>query len=430
MKKYFLILVTSVLSLHAAGQINSPTGAYTTTNANISLYTSAATGTLRMRILTSNGFVGIGNVTTPGEMLQVNGNILATGTGNISATGNLQSIAGILNVNHATNPFILQLNASEKLRVLSSGNVGIGITPTERLHVSGGNILTTGNLITTAGILNVNSATNPLTFQTNGTDRMRIMTTGTNAGYVGIGNTITNPSEMLQVGGNITASGTISSASISTGGVTSGGPILTTAGIFGTYSANPLLFQSNSSTKMTILSSGNVGIGTTNPGQMLEVNGNILTSGSIATTSGIVNASSTTNSLQLQTNGTTKMTITSGGNVGIGTTTPGTFKLAVNGAIAAKDLQILNTTGPTWPDYVFSKEYKLPSLQNVEKYIKQNKHLEGVPSAEEIKENGYSAATLDQALLKKVEELTLYVIEQQKQIEALQKEVSEKGKRK
>ena len=82
----------------------------------------------------------------------------------------------------------------------------------------------------------------------------------------------------------------------------------------------------------------------------------------------------------------------------------------------------------TWPDYVFNKDYVLPSLQDVEKYIEKNKHLENVPSAAEIEKNGLNLAKMDEVLLKKVEELTLYVIQLQKEVEAL-KQQAEKNKK-
>lgn len=99
-------------------------------------------------------------------------------------------------------------------------------------------------------------------------------------------------------------------------------------------------------------------------------------------------------------------------NVGIGTTTPAE-KLSVNGNIRAKKL-IVSQTG--WPDFVFSKSYKLRSLKEVENYINENQHLPEVPSAKEVAAKGISVGDTQALLLKKIEELTLYIIEQQKQI--------------
>ena len=73
----------------------------------------------------------------------------------------------------------------------------------------------------------------------------------------------------------------------------------------------------------------------------------------------------------------------------------------------------------TWSDYVFQKDYSLPSLLEVEEFIGENGHLPGVPSENEVLENGVDLSEMNTILLKKIEELTLYVINQQKEIEKL-----------
>ena len=105
----------------------------------------------------------------------------------------------------------------------------------------------------------------------------------------------------------------------------------------------------------------------------------------------------------------------SNGNVGIGTTTPSS-DFAVNGKISCKELEI---TLDGWPDYVFKKDYKLMSLYDLEKFISTNKHLPGVPSENEIVQNGMSVGETNKILMEKVEELTLHVIDLQKQIDNL-----------
>jgi hypothetical protein len=108
------------------------------------------------------------------------------------------------------------------------------------------------------------------------------------------------------------------------------------------------------------------------------------------------------------------------GNVGIGTAPKASYKLAVNGGIVATSMDIMNPVPAS--DYVFEKDYKLRTLKETETYVNKNKHLPEVPSAEEFKKNGYSVGTMDDILLRKVEELTLYMIELQKQNEAIQKQ--------
>ena len=105
-------------------------------------------------------------------------------------------------------------------------------------------------------------------------------------------------------------------------------------------------------------------------------------------------------------------------NVGIGTTTPPTHKLSVNGAIRAKEI-IVDTN---WADFVFDKNYQLMPLSDVEQHIAAEKHLPGIPSAQEVEQNGVSLGDMQAKQLQKIEELTLYVIQMNKQLTALQQE--------
>lgn len=109
------------------------------------------------------------------------------------------------------------------------------------------------------------------------------------------------------------------------------------------------------------------------------------------------------------------------GNVGIGTSTPGN-KLEVNGTIRSKEL-VIETVG--WPDYVFNPDYTLLPLSYVEEYIDDNGHLPGVPSQEEVEQNGQVVGETQKILLQKIEELTLYVIELKKENEQVKKELEE-----
>jgi hypothetical protein len=124
--------------------------------------------------------------------------------------------------------------------------------------------------------------------------------------------------------------------------------------------------------------------------------------------------------ISLSTNYASRIKILTDGNVGIGTpltTNPNGYKLAVNGKIGAKEVQVENTSA-TWADYVFKPDYKLMPLTEVETFIQNNQHLPEIPSADEVKENGHRLGEMDVLLLKKVEELTLYVIGQDKKIKA------------
>jgi hypothetical protein len=104
------------------------------------------------------------------------------------------------------------------------------------------------------------------------------------------------------------------------------------------------------------------------------------------------------------------------GNVGIGTNNP-TYKLSVLGNI--RSTEVVVETG--WADYVFDKKYKLAPLYEVEEFIQQNKHLPNIPSAKEIKSKGLHLGDTQKRMMEKIEELTLYIIQQQKEIDALKK---------
>ncbi|HSH68134.1 MAG TPA: hypothetical protein VLB84_20555, partial [Bacteroidia bacterium] len=110
--------------------------------------------------------------------------------------------------------------------------------------------------------------------------------------------------------------------------------------------------------------------------------------------------------------------ITTQGNVLINKVTQlnTSYKLDVAGKVRANEV-VVNTTGA---DFVFANNYKLNTLKEVELFIKANKHLPGIPSAEEMTEQGMEVGELTKTLLQKVEELTLYIIEQQKHIDSLE----------
>jgi hypothetical protein len=96
-------------------------------------------------------------------------------------------------------------------------------------------------------------------------------------------------------------------------------------------------------------------------------------------------------------------------------TTNANYKLFVQTGILTEKVKVAVSTTSNWSDYVFNKDYKLLSLGEVETYIKKNKHLPGVPSAEEVVKDGIDMATMDAKLLEKIEELTLYMIEMKKE---------------
>ena len=212
--------------------------------------------------------------------------------------------------------------------------------------------------------------------------------------------------------------------------------------------------------KLTINKAGNVGIGTTTPTAKLDVNGNIkVTSSWGSWITGKTGTGGITYDTQLKVDkyhsllrqktssghfvnlgglrdyfgffGYDKDRTENGfdhsmvmnlstGNVGIGTLTTGSHKLAVEGSIGAREIKV---EGSGWSDFVFEKNYELPTLENVEKHIKEKGHLQDIPSAKEVEKNGFFLGEMDAKLLQKIEELTLYTIQQEKKIKELEKMV-------
>lgn len=132
----------------------------------------------------------------------------------------------------------------------------------------------------------------------------------------------------------------------------------------------------------------------------------------------------TVSALSFGSNAVEFMRINQNGKVRIGNgandlKTPDGYKLFVQEGILTEKLKVAVKTTGNWADYVFNNDYSLMPLNEVEAFVKENKHLPNVPSASEMVKNGLDVAQMDAKLLEKVEELTLYIIEQNKQIEEL-----------
>lgn len=251
------------------------------------------------------------------------------------------------------------------------------------------------------------------------------------AGKVGIGTD--SPTVQLDVRGEFSL-GVLSS----TGGQAySIGLTRAGAQLYGATGNGLRLGGSLSNADVTILPNGNVGIGTVSIGQKLDVNG-IFRSNGMVTLLGPGTASEPANTdkrglyvdndvstswnlLTLRNVAGTMMTVTGAGNVVIGANNRQGYKLAVDGTIGARRVKV---TQESWADYVFLPDYKLPSIEELERYVTSKGHLPGVPSAEEVKSNGVDLGDMNKILLEKVEELSLYIISLKKQLDAQQAQIT------
>jgi hypothetical protein len=199
--------------------------------------------------------------------------------------------------------------------------------------------------------------------------------------------------------------------------------------------AFPVIFDMDAPTgSLQLTESGWVGFGTQNPADKVEVVGNLRLSNGTTDGARLVWRGGANGSQEYRARiapegflaffpgegNPTTLTLTQDGNVGIGTTYPGAYKLAVEGTMAARSVKVTSTA---FADYVFEPTYKLRPLSTVESYINENKHLPGMPSAKEVeKEGGFELAAMNVKLLEKIEELTLYVIEIKKENEQMKKD--------
>ncbi|AJW63271.1 hypothetical protein VO54_01795 [Elizabethkingia miricola] len=195
----------------------------------------------------------------------------------------------------------------------------------------------------------------------------------------------------------------------------------------GTIYTNPL----NGNNRHSVYYNDNVGIGTTNPVSKLHIASNKQEESSsgdlyIGDSATSVRLGTTSDYSWIQSHGSKPLYINrlgnnivlnnQGGNVGIGTTNPQN-KLDVNGTVHAKEVKV-DMAG--WADFVFEKEYQLPTLDEVEQHIHEKGHLPNIPNTKEVTENGLSLGENQKLLLQKIEELTLYSIEQNKLIKEQQ----------
>jgi hypothetical protein len=202
-----------------------------------------------------------------------------------------------------------------------------------------------------------------------------------------------------------------------------------------------LRFGTSNTERMRIMANGNVGIGTNSPNDaQLQVEGpgtydgvfRLRNTGNNGADWSLVSSNEnwTAGAKRLlftydgPSSDNTQMVLTHDGKLGVGTyNLTGTHRLYVAGSILTEEVHVKSQNN--WPDYVFKEEYELPGLEEVEEFVAQKGHLPNIPSQEEVAQNGYKVAEMNAKLLQKIEELTLYLIQQQKQIKQLQAKVEQ-----
>ncbi len=256
----------------------------------------------------------------------------------------------------------------------------------------------TGNHGNTGFIGTLDSA--DFVVKTNGTERMRIGANGKiKLNNLAFSDTAQNTYKLLALGpdARIVPLPTVYAFPCSTCSVAVDGPCIFPATWYLPDAEHP-------EDLVNCPSNGHVGIGINYPQSKLDIISNGNTSDSTALR--IRNSSSDP-----------LLLVRDDGTVGIGISNPNTlYKLDVAGIIHTCEVLVDNTT---CPDYVFDKDYKLTSLKDLDNYIKKNHHLPDIPSAKIISSNGMNLGEMNNSLLRKVEEQTLYIINLQKQIDEL-----------
>lgn len=397
--------------------------------------------------VTKTGLVGIGT-STPNAMLTIStlnpGMQLQSDVTNI---GYLRATSsGLLrigtNATNTTGNLVLQTKEVDRVTVDENGLVGIGTaSPGTLLTVNGtdpvvqlrngnvdkGNMQLAGNDLRIG--TNATNTTGNLKLQTKNLDRVTIDENG----LVGIGTTA--PTSILSISALDPIiqlkNGSIDKGFLQLVGndLKIGTNISNSTGNFFVRTGGVDRLQVDVLGKTTL--TGNMAVEKSNPTVTLSSStGNSFITFNDATGDMTIQKTNLGGgSLVLRADGgisTTTLSLTTAGHLNFGTgLTPTGYKCSIQGKVIATDFTALPVS--SWPDYVFEKNYRLRSLGEVRAFIEANNHLPGIPSAAQVEKEGIQLGDMSKRLVEKVEELTLYIIQLQEQIDALKKAQEQKS---
>ena len=375
--------------------------------------------------ISADGKTKIGATGSTDTLLTVNGTLKTT---NLSLLGTISLPNGLntdsitaksINIGTNANPFkIATSTAPNGAKVASIGIIGPIVFPpsTCLAPVASTDLFTQQRFVIQTP--NTITSTNLLDFRNDGThgyidfgfdNRTYLPKVIFDANNDPIVNTNATPAPVLKINGSCYGDVEIAHG----GGVTSAGRLLEVGYPTRSYNVSANIKGSGVGTGLKITTSGypdNITSLPTNYNTQLFVNRNR------------THALSVFNTLN-NANGDELFTVFGNGKVAIGDNyVPADYHLAVKGKVLAEEVVVLLRAN--WPDYVFYKNYQLKPLSEVEKYINEHKHLQNIPTAKDIETNGVPLGTIVTQQMEKIEELTLYLIEQQKQIEELKKQMN------
>lgn len=383
---------------------------------------------------------GFANTT---NVLSSNANLMTTNVNNIPASAPIvNSISNMINSNNQLvtivngvasnpvnlpNPQVIQtLSQSENTITLSNGGGSVTIPIFEDTNTDAQSLALAGNVLS---ISNGNSVTLPaqtpqtisqtgnvVTLSNGGgsftlptftnTDAQSLTLSG-NTLSISNGNSITLPAQTFQTvsqsGNTVTLSNGGGSFTLPTTSVTAGNNVTvtgngTTATPYVVSSADTSLYANNGVINQATTTSGN---------RVVDMN----------------NSNIWFNTANSTSNGKIYL-----GSTSVYPSTTGNYKLFVEGGILTEKVKVALRSSANWADYVFASDYKLMPLTEVEKFVKTNKHLPGIDSAEALAKNGLDVAEMQSKQMEKIEELTLYIIDQDKKIEAQSKAIEKNNK--